>query len=152
MAAREAGGLQAAEVLPRGRGFPPHRRREGPQTRVEETSVTETLWTPTQADFDAFARVSGDDNPIHVDPAFSARTRFGRTVSHGMLIYSRLWAMVRAAHPGRGQVFQDMMFPNPAYAGETLVLSVEGAGPELAVSARRQADGAVCFQGKAVLA
>ena len=106
----------------------------------------------TQQDFDRFATLSGDDNPIHVDPVFSARTRFGRTVSHGMLIYSRLWAMVRAAHPGRGQVFQDMMFPNPAYAGEALVLSVVGDGPEIAVSARRQADGAVCFQGKAVLA
>jgi len=53
-------------------------------------------WTPTQADFDAFAAVSGDDNPIHVDPEFSAHTRFGRTVAHGMLLYSRLWAMVRA--------------------------------------------------------
>jgi Acyl dehydratase len=114
--------------------------------------VTETLWTPTQAEFDAFARVSGDDNPIHVDPAFSARTRFGRTVSHGMLIYSRLWAMLRAEYPDRRHAFQDMMFPNPAYAGEALVLTVEGEGPELAVTARRQADGAICFQGKAVLA
>ena len=40
----------------------------------------------TQADFDAFAELSGDDNPIHLDPAFSANTRFGRTVSHGMLL------------------------------------------------------------------
>ncbi|WP_334191295.1 MaoC family dehydratase [Pararhodobacter sp.] len=114
--------------------------------------MTETLWTPTQAEFDAFARVSGDDNPIHVDEGFSARTRFGRTVSHGMLIYSRLWAMVRAAHPGREHAMQEMMFPNPAYAGEALVLTVKGDGPEVAMRAVRQADGAVCFQGKAVLA
>lgn len=114
--------------------------------------MIETLWTPTQAEFDAFARVSGDDNPIHVDPDFSARTRFGRTVSHGMLIYSRLWAMLCAAHPGARHVFQDMMFPNPAYAGEPLVLRIEPQGAEIAVTAQRQADGAICFQGTAVLA
>ena len=48
--------------------------------------LIERQWIPTQEEFDLFARISGDDNPIHVDPEFSARTRFGRTVSHGMLI------------------------------------------------------------------
>ena len=34
----------------------------------------------TQEDFNCFADINGDNNPIHVDPQFSARTRFGRTV------------------------------------------------------------------------
>jgi acyl dehydratase len=51
-----------------------------------DTQISEVK-TFTQAEFDAFARLSGDDNPIHVDPEFSARTRFGRTVAHGMLLY-----------------------------------------------------------------
>jgi len=114
--------------------------------------MIETEWTPTQADFDAFARISGDDNPIHVDPDFSARTRFGRTVSHGMLIYTKLWALLRRAYPGARHAAQDMMFPNPAYAGEPLVLRIEGTGSDIIVTARRKADGAVCLQGKAVLA
>ncbi|MGZ3427312.1 MAG: MaoC/PaaZ C-terminal domain-containing protein, partial [Polyangia bacterium] len=42
----------------------------------------------TQADFDRFARLSGDDNPIHVDAAFAARTRWGKTLAHGMMLYS----------------------------------------------------------------
>ncbi|MFN4098284.1 MAG: MaoC family dehydratase [Pararhodobacter sp.] len=113
--------------------------------------MTETEWTPAQADFDAFARISGDDNAIHVDPVFSARTRFGRTVSHGMLIYTKLWAMVRQAHPGARHKAQDMMFPNPAYAGEALILRIEGEN-EVSMTARRKADGAICLQGKAVLA
>ena len=46
--------------------------------------------TFAQADFDEFARLSGDDNPIHVDPDYSSTTRFGRTVAHGMLPFSVL--------------------------------------------------------------
>ena len=41
----------------------------------------------TQADFDRFAQLSGDDNPIHVDAVFSAGTRWKRTLCHGMLLY-----------------------------------------------------------------
>ena len=115
--------------------------------------MTETLWTPTQAEFDAFAQVSGDDNPIHVDPAFSARTTFGRTVSHGMLIYSRLWGLLRQAHPGARQVRQTMMFPNPAFAGEPVTLSVQETAPGvLTVRAVRQADGAELLVGEAEIA
>ena len=110
-------------------------------------------WTPTQAEFDLFAEVSGDDNPIHVDPAFSARTRFGRTVSHGMLIYAKLWAMVREAAPGRRQVSQTLMFPNPCYAGEPVRLIVRAAGEgRFAVAAARIADGAECLVGETEVA
>ncbi|MGM0585743.1 MAG: MaoC/PaaZ C-terminal domain-containing protein [Pseudomonadota bacterium] len=105
-------------------------------------------WTPSQAEFDAFARVSGDDNPIHVDPEFSARTRFGRTVSHGMLIYSRLWAMLKRAAPGEHRA-QTMMFPNPAHVGETLELVCEPLGEgRWKLVARRVADGAECLTGE----
>lgn len=77
----------------------------------------------SQADFDLFARISGDDNPIHVDPAFSARTRFGRTVSHGMLLYTVLWGLIRRQMPAARQSSQTLMFPAPAFADEPLVFS-----------------------------
>ena len=109
-------------------------------------------WTPTQAEFDAFAKVSGDTNPIHVDQDYCRTTPFGRPVSHGMLIYARLWQMVSVARPGARHRMQDLMFPNPAYADEPLVLELSEAGTSLQVSATRKADGAVCLQGRAVLA
>lgn len=110
-------------------------------------------WLPTQAEFDAFARVSGDDNPIHVDPAFSARTTFGRTVSHGMLIYAKLWGLIRQARPGARQVRQTMMFPNPAFTGEEVLLSVEGTLPgTLRLRAVRVADGAELLVGETEVA
>ncbi|MDJ1160040.1 MaoC family dehydratase [Chelatococcus sp. SYSU_G07232] len=110
--------------------------------------------TLTQADFDLFAALSGDDNPIHVDAAFSARTRFGRTVSHGMLLYSVLWGMVGRHLPVARQRLQTLMFPNPAYADEPLaftatVTSVEAETVTLAVQAARVADGALVCDGTA---
>lgn len=113
------------------------------------TDLTEH-WLPTQAEFDLFARVSGDDNPIHVDKAFSARTAFGRTVSHGMLIYSKLWGMIQRAHPGARQTNQHMMFPNPTYAGEEVRLRVTGTLPgKVTMRAVRVADDAEVFLGEA---
>lgn len=109
--------------------------------------LTET-WTPQQADFDLFAAVSGDDNAIHVDPAFCAQTRFGRTVSHGMLLYTKLWGMVQRHRPDLTLRAQSIMFPNPAYAGEPLRLRVqEGPSGTLTMTAERLQDGALCFQG-----
>lgn len=110
-------------------------------------------WTPSQAEFDAFAELSGDDNPIHVDPEFSARTRFGRTVSHGMLIYTRLRGLLARAAPGRRQAMQGLMFPNPAFADETLRLDVTRIAPgRYAMRAVRLADGAVVTEGEARIA
>lgn len=107
-------------------------------------------WTPTQADFDAFAAVSGDDNPIHVDPEFSARTGFGRTVSHGMLLYTKLWGMLVRAQPDAKHISQTMMFPNPCYAGEHVNLIVAGTAPgQISLRATRQSDGAELLVGEA---
>jgi len=110
-------------------------------------------WTPTQAGFDAFAAVSGDDNAIHVDAEFAARTAFGRTVSHGMLIYAKLWGLVQREHPGTRQVSQTMMFPNPCFAGEEVALTVTQTAPGLlAMRAARVADGAELLVGEAEVA
>ena len=76
--------------------------------------------TFSQADFDAFAKLSGDDNPIHVDPDFSARTRFGRTVAHGALLCSVLRGLVEELVPGGRQISQATMYPAPSPAGEAL--------------------------------
>jgi len=103
----------------------------------------------TQADFDAFARISGDDNPIHVDPGFAARTRFGRTVAHGMLLYAVLWTLVRRHCPGMRHAAQSLMFPSPAFAGEALVFegSVhDDAAGTIALAVRRAGDGAAVCQ------
>lgn len=79
----------------------------------------------TQAEFDRFAVISGDDNPIHVDPVFAAETRFGRTVAHGMLLYTALRGLIATHFPEMQQISQNLMFPAPTFAGEILRLEVE---------------------------
>jgi 3-hydroxybutyryl-CoA dehydratase len=117
-------------------------------------SVISEIHAPSQADFDRFARLSGDDNPIHVDPAFAARTRFGRTVSHGMLLYTVLWGLMRKHVPGARQAGQTLMFPAPAFADEPLVFSgvVEDAAPgtaRLSLRIVRASDGETVCEASA---
>lgn len=116
--------------------------------------AVEVSWVPTQQDFDDFARLSGDDNPIHVDPVFSASTRFGRTVSHGMLLYSRVYGLLCKHWPGAAQDMQSLMFPNPSYAGEELMFRLSpGAGDpkRITVEVSRTADGLVTLSGECLL-
>ncbi len=83
--------------------------------------------TFSQSDFDRFAALSGDDNPIHIDPEFSARTKFGRTVAHGMFLYSTVCGLLGTRLPGPGtvQVEQQLMFPTATPTGEEVEIRVE---------------------------
>ncbi len=82
----------------------------------------------SQADFDSFARLSGDNNPIHTDPGFSARTRFGRTVAHGMLLCSVLRGLIEKLIPGGRLAEQSVMFPAPTYTREPMRFIVTVTG------------------------
>jgi len=88
----------------------------------------------SQADFDAFARLSGDDNPIHVDPAFSARTRFGKTVAHGALLCSVLRGLVEELVPGGRQLRQSTMYPAPSPADTPLRFEADITGEDGPIS------------------
>jgi len=75
--------------------------------------------TPTQGVIDRYALASGDHNPIHVDPAFAARSQFGGTIAHGMLVLSYVSTMLTRAFGLRwidtGSL--KVRFRNPAPSG-----------------------------------
>ena len=106
----------------------------------------------TQADFDHFAALSGDDNPIHVDPEFSARTRFGRTVSHGVLLVTVLRGLAERLAPGAALDRHEVRFPAPTFADEPMVFRVwrEGDGA-IRFSATRDHDDLVTCDGRFLL-
>ena len=48
-------------------------------TQGMQTSLVRSF---SQSDFNEFASLSGDNNPIHTDAEFAAQSRFGRPVAH----------------------------------------------------------------------
>lgn len=98
-----------------------------------------------QEEFARFAVLSGDDNAIHVDADFAARTRFGRPVAHGVLLLTVLRGLAERLAPGLRQVSQQAMFPAPTFAGDLMtftarVTSRNGGETHIAMSAIRRAD------------
>ena len=51
-----------------------------------------------QEQLNAYARVSGDDNPLHLDAEFAAGTQFGGIVAHGMLTLAFVSEMMTTTH------------------------------------------------------
>lgn len=108
----------------------------------------------SQADFDAFALLSGDNNPIHTDPEFCANTRFGRTVAHGLLLCSVLRGQIDHLLPGTRLSEVAVMFPAPTYAGEPMqfVVMVTGNSDgdlDLELEVKRMDDDVVTCHGHA---
>jgi acyl dehydratase len=83
--------------------------------------------TVTARDVELYAEITADRNPLHFDPDFAARTRFGRLVAQGGITAGMLNALVAMDLPGPGTVFmsQSLRYLAPTYLGETLTAEVE---------------------------
>lgn len=79
-----------------------------------------------EADIQAFAEVTGDRNPIHLDDAFAKTTRFGRRIAHGMLSASLISAVLANKLPGEGSVYlgQTLQFVAPVFPGDEVTARV----------------------------
>jgi acyl dehydratase len=106
--------------------------------------------TVTQDRIDRYAVASGDYNPIHLDHIFAARSAFGSTIAHGMLLLSYLSILLAREF---GSAWLDtgalkVKFRNPAHAGATVTASGrverldEDHGVQYAVCALRLDDSA----------
>ncbi len=86
-------------------------------------------WTRTFSadDVEAFARLSGDRNPLHFDADYAARTRAGRLVVQGGLTTGLFNALVAMELPGPGSVFlhQEWDYPAPVFIGDTVTAEAE---------------------------
>lgn len=89
-------------------------------------TATRTL-TVTDAIVRAFAEVSGDTNPLHLDDAYAATTRFGKRIAHGMIAASVISAILGNDLPGQGTIYlsQELKFRAPVYIDDTITATVE---------------------------
>jgi len=83
--------------------------------------------TVSEADIVAFAQISGDTNPIHLDEAYAAQTMFKTRIAHGMLSASYISAAFATRLPGAGAVYvsQNLKFRAPVRIGDTVTARVE---------------------------
>ena len=83
--------------------------------------------TVTEADVVAFAAVSLDANPVHLDEAYAATTRFGGRIAHGMLAGGYISALIASQLPGPGSIYvsQTLDFLRAMRIGDELVTRVE---------------------------
>ncbi len=74
-----------------------------------------------------FAELSDDTNPVHLDDAYAATTRFGKRIAHGMLAASLISATLANDLPGPGTVYlsQSLQFKAPVYPGDTVTAIIE---------------------------
>jgi len=93
----------------------------------------------------AFAEVSGDYNPLHLDEAYAARTPFRGRIAHGALVASYISCVLGNHLPGPGAVFSGMTmrFERPVRIGDTVI--VRATVSEVDVKQRRVKLACVCM-------
>jgi 3-hydroxybutyryl-CoA dehydratase len=81
----------------------------------------------TAAEVDAFAALSGDISPLHLDDEFARENGFAGRVVHGVLLAGLLSQLVGVHFPGRSCLLQrmDLGFVAPAYVGDLVEASIE---------------------------
>lgn len=107
----------------------------------------------------AFASLTGDSNPVHLDDAYAATTRFGRRIAHGMIAAGLISAALANDLPGPGTVYlsQTLQFKAPVYPGDTITTTVEvknvRAEKPIATlnTVCNNQDGVVVLEGEAVV-
>ncbi len=82
--------------------------------------------TLSVADIQAFAAVSGDTNPAHLDPEYANATLFHGVIGHGMWGGSLISTLLGTVFPGPGTIYleQNLRFSRPVRVGDTLNVTV----------------------------
>lgn len=82
--------------------------------------------TLTLEDIQAFAAVSGDTNPAHLDPDYADATLFHGIIGHGMWGGALISALLGTVFPGPGTIYleQNLHFSHPVRVGDTLNVNV----------------------------
>ena len=83
----------------------------------------------TQNDILLFSKISGDENPVHLNEEYAKQTIFGGRIAHGMLTASLISAVIAEKLPGHGTVYlsQTLKFTRPVLPGQLVTNTVRVA-------------------------
>ncbi len=127
------------------------------ETTLDVGATAERVRTITDADIRAFAAVSGDDNPVHLDDDYAARSMFKGRVAHGMLAGALISALLGTELPGPGAVYlsQKLDFKRPIRPGDEVTVRVTVSAlepPRAILSTQVLVRGKLAVDGEAVVA
>jgi len=115
--------------------------------------------TVAASDLEAFAAVTGDDNPLHLDEAYAATTPFKSRIAHGMLSAGYISAVLGTKLPGPGAVYvsQTLSFRRPVRIGDEVtataaVAAIDAAKGRVTFATEARVAGKVVVEGEAVVA
>ena len=82
--------------------------------------------TITAKDIEAFAAVTGDSNPVHLDADYAATTPFKARIAHGMMSAGLISTVLGTQLPGPGCIYldQQIKFRAPVFIDDTVVATV----------------------------
>jgi 3-hydroxybutyryl-CoA dehydratase len=105
-----------------------------------------------------FARISGDENPIHLCETYAARTKFGERIAHGLYTASLISAILGMRLPGPGAVYrsQTLNFHAPVKIGDVVTVAVEVLelipdGRKVRLHCEATVDGRIVLDGEALV-
>src|SRR5436189_6266783 len=110
------------------------------------------------SDVVGFARLSGDDNPLHLCDVYAADTRFGQRIAHGLYTASLISAVLGTRLPGPGAIYrsQTLNFHAPVKIGDVVTVVVEvvelvADGRKARLHCEALVDGKVVLDGEALV-
>ena len=126
---------------------------------LEVGQSAELTRTVQDGDLAAFAAVTGDDNPVHLDEAYAATTPFKGRIAHGMLSASYISAVMANRLPGPGTIYisQTLSFRRPVRIGDAVtatvkVSAIDAARGRVTLATEARVAGKVVVEGEAVVA
>ena len=112
----------------------------------------------THNDILLFSKVSGDQNPVHLDEEYAKETIFGRRIAHGMLTASLISAVIAEQLPGHGTVYlsQTLEFIRPVIPGQlvtttVLVTQIEYSNRRVTLDCKSKVNKKVVLAGEAIV-
>ncbi len=128
---------------------------------LEDLSVGQTaeqVRVVGEADIVAFAEVTGDTNPVHLDADYAATTSFGQRIAHGMLSAGYISAVLGTQLPGPGAIYlsQSLKFKRPVRIGDEVaaqvtVTDINAAKAQVTLATVCKVNGKAVVDGEAVV-